>query len=158
MHRKETVQITFVGMALLAIVITMSSSTPALGVGHWNLDEDFTPSSGLSEDGMDSFDTSDNTGMEVEDLDIVDVTNEDSTTAATTEDSNSEGVSEGFDDNSNSEEVLSDIAYDEFHRCLLDITGEPTEEKVQDCLGSNNVEMNRQRIYSYRKHRRYLWK
>ena len=85
---------------------------------------------------MDSYDTSDNTGMEVEDLDIVDVTNEDSTTAATTEDSNSEGVSEGFDDNSNSEEVLSDIAYDEFHRCLLDITGEPTEEKVQDCLGS----------------------
>ena len=80
MHRKETVQITFVGMALLAIVITMSSSTPALGVGHWNLDEDFTPSSGLSEDGMDSFDTSDNTGMEVEDFDIVDVTNEDSTT------------------------------------------------------------------------------
>ena len=24
----------------------------------------------------------------------------------------------------------------------MDITGEPTEEKVQDCLGSNNVEMN----------------
>ena len=53
-----------------------------LGVGHWNLDEDFTPSSGLSEDGMDNFDTSDNTGMEVEDLDIVDVTNEDSTTGS----------------------------------------------------------------------------
>ena len=34
--------------------------------------------------------------------------------AATTEDSNSEGVSEGFDDNSNSEEVLSDVAYDVF--------------------------------------------
>ena len=54
MNRKETISLAIVGMALLATVMTMSSPTQALALGHWNLDEDSTPSSGLSEEGMDS--------------------------------------------------------------------------------------------------------
>ena len=54
MNRKETISIAIVGMALLATVMTMSSPTQALALGHWNLDEDITPNSGLAEDSMDT--------------------------------------------------------------------------------------------------------
>ena len=67
MNRKETISIAIVGMALLATVMTMSSPTQALALGHWNLDEDITPNSGLAEDSMDSSGTTDNTNGEEED-------------------------------------------------------------------------------------------
>jgi hypothetical protein len=60
MNRKETMLMTIVGMAVLTTVTTMSSSTQALALGHWNTDEDYTPNSGLAEDSMDSSGTSDN--------------------------------------------------------------------------------------------------
>ena len=68
-NRKQTktMSLAIVGMALLATVISISSPTQALALGHWNLDEDFAPSSGLSEDGMDKSGTTDNTKEEDED-------------------------------------------------------------------------------------------
>ena len=75
MTRKETISIAIVGMALLATVMTMSSPTQALALGHWNLDEDITPNNGLAEDSTDSSVLTDNTNGEEEDSD------EDSTTA-----------------------------------------------------------------------------
>ena len=55
-NRKQTktISLAIVGMALLATFISISSPTQTLALGHWNLDEDFASSSGLSEDGMDS--------------------------------------------------------------------------------------------------------
>jgi hypothetical protein len=82
-NRKQTktMSLVIVGMALLATVISISSPTQALALGHWNLDEDFDPSSGLSEDGMDSSGTTDNINEE----------DEDSATATTTDDDEDEG-------------------------------------------------------------------
>ena len=112
MNRKETISLAIVGMALLATVMTMSSPTQALALGHWNLDEDSTPSSGLSEDGMDSSGTTDNTNEE----------DEDSTTATTTDD--------------DEEEEPTHAAYHNLQTCLSDVGGEgsPTEQEVQDCM------------------------
>lgn len=142
MNKKETVHITIMGMALLATVITMSSSAPALGLGHWNLDEKFDPGTGYAKDGMDSSQVSDDTSSEVEDAAVdaaIDSPNEDSTTAIM-EDGYKEAPAEASIDNTDSEEVLSDVAYEEFQNCLMSMDGEPTEQKVQDCLGLDYTE------------------
>ena len=95
-NRKQTktMSLAIVGMALLATVISISSPTQALALGHWNLDEDFAPSSGLSEDGMDKSGTTDNTKEE----------DEDRTTAETTDDDEEEGSGDSSDDSTSEEE------------------------------------------------------
>src|SRR5215204_491152 len=85
MNRKETMLMTIVGMAVWTTVTTMSSSTQALALGHWNIDEDYIPNSGFAEDSMDSSGTSDKSNGDDEDND------EDSTTAATDDDNKEEG-------------------------------------------------------------------
>ena len=89
MNRKETMLMTIVGMAVLTTVTTMSSSTQALALGHWNIDEDYIPNSGFAVDGMDGSGTSDKSNGDDEDNDG------DSTTATTTDDE------QGSEDNSN---------------------------------------------------------
>ena len=126
MNRKETtISLAIVGMALLATVMTMSSPTQALALGHWNLDEDITPNSGLAEDSMDSSGTTDNNNGEEEDSD------EDSTTVTA-----DDGEEDGTNSNDKKEES-SHVAYEEFQGCLSDFGGSPTEQEVQDCMESS---------------------
>ena len=132
MNRKQaSTSLAIVGMALLATVMTMSyTPTPALALGHWNLDENFTPNNGFAKDGMDSSGTTDNTNEE------------DSTTAATTDEDEEEG-SEDSGDGSNDKEDSSHIAYDDLQACLSDAEGEgsPTEQEVQDCIETSYGEI-----------------
>ena len=126
-NRKQTIaSLAIVGMALYATVMTtmMSLPTQALALGHWNLDEDFAPSSGFAEDGTDSSGTTDKTNDN----------GEDSTTAAAM-DEDEEGVSEE-DTGSNDKKDSSQVAYDDIQVCLSDAEGEgsPTEQEVQDCI------------------------
>ena len=135
-NRKQTktMSLAIVGMALLATVISISSPTQALALGHWNLDEDFAPSSGLSEDGMDKSGTTDNTKEE----------DEDRTTAATTDDDEEEGSGDSSDDSTSEEEDSTHAAYHNLQACLSGIGGErsPTEQEVQDCMESSYGEMD----------------
>ena len=128
MNRKETISLAMVGMALLATVMTMPSPTQALALGHWNLDEDSTPNSGLAEDGMDSSGTTDNNNGEENDSDE----GSDSAIADDGEESSEDGT------NSNNQDS-SKVAYEEFQGCLSDVEGEgsPTEQEVQDCIESS---------------------
>ena len=128
MNRKETISIAIVGMALLATVMTMSSPTQALALGHWNLDEDSTPNSGLAEDGMDSSGTTDNNNGEENDSDEGSA----SAIADDGEESSEDGTNSNNQDSSN-------VAYEEFQGCLSDVKEEesPTEQEVQYCIESS---------------------
>src|SRR5918994_2500470 len=132
-NRKQTIaSLAIVGMALYATVMTtmMSLPTQALALGHWNLDEDFAPSSGFAEDGTDSSGTTDKTNDN----------GEDSTTAAAMDED--EGGSEE-DTSSNDKKDSSQVAYDDMQVCLSDTEGEgsPTEQEVQDCIETNYGEI-----------------
>jgi len=136
MNRKQRkiMSLAIVGMALLAAVLSMPSPTQALALGHWNLDEDFTPNSGLAEDGMDSSGTTDNTNGE----------EENSTTATTTDDDEEEGSRDSSDDSTSEEEDPTHAAYHNLQACLTDINGErsPTEQEVQACIDSSYSEID----------------
>jgi hypothetical protein len=129
MNRKETISLAMVGMALLATVMTIPSPTQALALGHWNLDEEYTPNNGLAEDGMDSSGTTDNTNGEENDSD-------EGSASATEDDGEEESSEDGT--NSNNQDS-SNVAYEEFQGCLSDVEGEgsPTEQEVQDCIESS---------------------
>lgn len=118
MNGKQTALMAVVGMALFATVITMSSPAPALALSHWNLDEDTSPNTGLDSSG-----TTDDT-EEVEEE------------AADDEDRNTATITQS-NDNRDVEEDSSQVAYEEFQGCLSSISGEPTEQEVQDCLESS---------------------
>jgi hypothetical protein len=133
-NRKQTIaSLAIVGMALYATVMTtmMSLPTQALAMGHWNLDEDFAPSSGFAEDGTDSSGTTDKTNDN----------GEDSTTAAATDEDEEGGSDE--DTASNDKKDSSQAAYDDMQVCLSDAEGEgsPTEQEVQDCIETSYGEM-----------------
>ena len=98
MNRKETMLMTIVGMAVLTTVTTMSSSTQALALGHWNTDDDYTPNSGLAEDSMGSSGTSDNPNGNDED-------NEEDSNEATSIKSTDDGDE---DENGITEDVSTD--------------------------------------------------
>jgi hypothetical protein len=136
MNRKQrkTMSLAIVGMAVLAAVMSMPSPTQALALGHWNLDEDFTLSSGLSEDGMDKSGTTDNTKQE----------DEDSTIATTTDDDEEDRSEDSSDDSTSEEEDPTHAAYHNLQACLSDIKGEqpPTEQDVQDCVDSSYSEID----------------
>jgi hypothetical protein len=128
MNRKETsTALVVVGLTLLA-TITMISPTQASALGHWNVDEDFTPHihTQIAQDAQDSSGTSDNTDEEIEDSS--DEEEEDSITAANT--------GEDSTDNSNEEDSTSS-GYEAFQDCLAEIKESPTEEQVQDCVDSS---------------------
>jgi hypothetical protein len=133
-EQRKTMSLAIVGMALLAAVLSMPSPTQALALGHWNLDEDFTPSSGLSEDGMDKSGTTENTKEE----------DEDSTTATTTDDDEEDGSEDSSDDSTSEEEDPTHAAYHNLQACLSDIKGErsPTEQEAQDCIDSSYSEID----------------
>src|SRR5918995_6308332 len=106
MNRKETILMTIVGMAVLTTVTTLSSSTQALALGHWNIDEDNVPNSEFAEDGMDSSSTAGNPDEEEEDNgeDSITATDED-------EEESSEAASSFINSNSEEEDPSSNVAY-----------------------------------------------
>ena len=56
MNRKEATMIAIVATALLATIMTATSSTPAFALGHWNLDEDYIPAAGMANSDTESTD------------------------------------------------------------------------------------------------------
>lgn len=133
-NRKQTIaSLAIVGMALYATVMTtmMSLPTQALALGHWNLDEDFAPSSEFAEDGTDSSGNTEKTNDN----------GEDSTTAAAMDVDEEEGSEE--DTGSNDKKDSSQEAYDDMQVCHSYAEGEgsPTEQEVQDCIETSYGEM-----------------
>jgi hypothetical protein len=123
MNRKEATMIAIVATALLATIMTATSSTPAFALGHWNLDEDSIPAAGMANSDTKSTD------------DDEESSDEDSDTAATDDE---DGGSSDDTDSSN-EEDSTDAAYEELQACLSDSDGEgsPSEQEVQDCIDSS---------------------
>lgn len=109
---------TIVGMAVLTTVTTLSSSTQALALGHWNIDEDYVPNSEFAEDGMDS------------------------STTAEDEEESSEVASSSINSNSE-EEDSSNVAYANLQACLSNLGESPTEQEVEDCVESAYDETER---------------
>src|SRR5262245_22549039 len=102
MDRKEAT-IAMITTTLLATILTMTSSTSAFALGHWNLDEDFVPSTGMA-----NSDTA-NTDDEEEGSD------EDSETANTDDE---ERENSGDTDNPDGNEDPSHVAYEDLQACL----------------------------------------
>jgi hypothetical protein len=135
MRRKQmTMPLAVAGIALLATLMAISSPTQALALGHWNLDEDFIPNSGIAEDVADGSGTDEHTDGE----------EEESTTAATTDEDDDEASEDGSDDSGGKEDA-SHAAYDALQACLSDVeeVGSPTEQQVQDCMESSYREMDK---------------
>jgi hypothetical protein len=133
MIRKQiTMPLAVAGIALLATLMAISSPTQALALGHWNLDEDFIPNSGIAEDVADSSGNDEHADGE----------EEDSTTKATTDEDDHEASEDGSDD-SGGKEDSSHAAYDALKACLSDVeeVGSPTERQVQDCMESSYREI-----------------
>ena len=134
MIRKQmTMPLAVAGIALLATLMAISSPTQALALGHWNLDEDFIPNSGIAEDVADGSGTDEHTDGE----------EEESTTAAATDEDDDEASEDGSDD-SGGKEDSSHAAYDALQACLSDVEEVelPTERQVQDCMESSYREMD----------------
>lgn len=134
MIRKQmTMPLAVAGIALLATLMAISSPTQALALGHWNLDEDFIPNSGIAEDVADGSGTDEHTDGE----------EEESTTAATKDEDGDEASEDGSDDSGGKEDA-SHAAYDALQACLSDVeeVGSPTEQQVQDCMESSYREMD----------------
>ena len=123
MNRKETMLMTIVGMAVLTTVTTMSSSTQALALGHWNTDDDYTPNRGLVEDSMDSSGTSDNPNGDDEGNE------KDSKTAVATDD-NDEGNEEDSSEDASAEGT--DDGHKDENGMTEDVSTDDTEEDEED--------------------------
>ena len=123
MNRKEATMIAIVATALLATIMTATSSTPAFALGHWNLDEDYIPAAGMANSDTESTD------------DEEESSDEDSDTAA----SDDEDRESSDDTDSSNEEDSTHAAYEELQACLSDSNGEgsPSEQEVQDCIDSS---------------------
>lgn len=128
-----TMPLAVAGIALLATLMAISSPTQALALGHWNLDEDFIPNSGIAEDVADGSGTDEHTDGE----------EEESTTAATKDEDEDEASEDGSDDSGGKEDA-SHAAYDALQACLSDVeeVGSPTEQQVQDCMESSYREID----------------
>ena len=123
MNRKEATMIAIVVTALLATIMTATSSTPAFALGHWNLDEDYIPAAVMANSDTKSTD------------DEEESSDEDSDTAA----SDDEDRESSDDTDSSNEEDSTQAAYEELQACLSDNNGEgsPSKQDVQDCIDSS---------------------
>jgi|GEM_PF-980000 hypothetical protein len=124
MDRKEATTIAMITTTLLATILTMTSSTSAFALGHWNLDEDFVPSTGMANSDTESTDDEE-AGSD-----------EDSETANTDDE---ERENSGDTDNPDGNEDPSHVAYEDLQACLSDSSaeGSPSEQEVQDCIDSS---------------------
>ncbi|MGB7678136.1 MAG: hypothetical protein WBL49_04955 [Nitrososphaeraceae archaeon] len=139
MNRKEATMIAIVATALLATIMTATSSTPAFALGHWNLDEDYVPAAGMANSDTESTDDGEESSDEDSDTaasdDEEESSDEDSDTAA----SDDEDRESSDDTDSSNGEDSTDAAYEELQACLSDSDGEgsPSEQEVQDCIDSS---------------------
>jgi hypothetical protein len=141
MDRKEATMIAMITTTLLATILTMTSSTSAFALGHWNIDEDFVPATGMEnsdtestddeEQGSDEDSETANTDDEEQGSD-----EEDSETANTDDE---ERENSGDTDNPDGNEDPLRVAYEDLQACLSDSSGEesPSEEEVQHCIDSS---------------------
>ena len=128
-----TMPLAVAGAVLLATLMVISSPTQALALGHWNLDADFIPNSGIAEDVADSSGADEHADGE----------EEESTTAAATDEDDDEASEDGSND-SDGKEDSSHAAYDALRACLSDVeeVGSPTEQQVQNCMQSSYREID----------------
>jgi hypothetical protein len=139
MNRKEATMIAIVATALLATIMTATSSTPAFALGHWNLDEDYIPAAGMANSDTESTDDEEESSDEDSDTaasdDEEESSDEDSDTAA----SDDEDRESSDDTDGSNEEDSTDAAYEDLQACLSDSSGEgsPSEQEVQDCIDSS---------------------
>ena len=124
MNRKEATIAAMITTTLVATILTMTSSTSAFALGHWNLDEDFVPSTGMANSDTESTD------------DEEEGSDEDSETANTDDE---ERENSGDTDNPDGNEDPSHVAYEDLQACLSDSNaeGSPSEQEVQDCIDSS---------------------
>jgi hypothetical protein len=156
MDRKEATTIAMITTTLLATILTMTSSTSAFALGHWNLDEDFVPSTGMAnsdtestdveEEGSDEESETANTDDEEEGSDEESETantddeeegsDEESETANTDDEERENSADTG---NPDGNEDPSQVAYEDLQACLSDgsTEGSPSEQEVQDCIDSS---------------------
>ena len=114
MDRKEATMIAMIATTLLATILTMTAPTSAFALGHWNIDEDFVPATGMA--------NSDTEGTDDEE----EASDEDSENSSDT-------------DNPDGNEDQSQVAYENLQACLSDSSseGSPSELEVQDCIDSS---------------------
>lgn len=124
MDRKEATTIAMITTTLLATILTTTSSTSAFALGHWNLDEDFVPSTGVANSDTESTD------------DEEEGSDEDGETPNTDDE---ERENSGDTDNPDGNEDPSHVAYEDLQACLSDsgAEGSPSEQEVQDCIDSS---------------------
>ena len=124
MDRKEATTIAMITTTLLATILTMTSSTPAFALGHWNLDEDFVPSTGMA-------------NSDTENTDDEEASSDEDSETANTDDEERENS--GGTDNPDGNEDPSHVAYEDLQACLSDSSaeGSPSEQEVQDCIDSS---------------------
>lgn len=124
MERKEATTIAMITTTLLATILTMTSSTSAFALGHWNMNEDFVPSTGMANSDTESND------------DEEEGSDEDSETANTDDE---ERENSGDTDNPAGNEDPSQVAYEDLQACLSESSaeGSPSEQEVQDCIDSS---------------------
>jgi hypothetical protein len=167
MDRKEATMLAMIAITLLATILTMTAPTSAFALGHWNIDEDFVPATGMAnsdtedsetantddeEEGSDEDSETANTDDEEEGSDEDSETantddeeegsDEDSETANTDDEeegSDEAGENSGDTDNPDGNEDPSQVAYENLQACLSDSSGEglPSEQEVQDCIDSS---------------------
>src|SRR5262245_6019083 len=112
MDRKEATTIAMITATLLATILTMTSSTSAFALGHWNMDEDFVPSTGRANSDTES--TDDEEAGSDEDSETANTddeeagSDEDSETANTDDE---ERESSGDTDNPDGNDDPSHVAY-----------------------------------------------
>jgi len=146
MDRKEATMIAMIATTLLATILTMTAPTSAFALGHWNIDEDFVPATGMAnsdtvgtddeEEGSDEDSETANTDDEEEGSD------EDSETANTDDEeegSDEDSESSGDTDNPEGNKDPSQVAYENLQACLSESSGEgsASEQEVQDCIDSS---------------------
>jgi hypothetical protein len=151
MDRKQATMIAMIATTLLATILTMTSSTSAFALGHWNIDEDFVPHTGMAnsdtegtddeEEGSDEDSETANTDDEEEgsDEDSETANTDDEEEGSETANTDKERENSGDTDNPDGNEDPSQVAYENLQACLSDSNGEgsPLEQEVQDCIDSS---------------------
>lgn len=159
MTRKQTLtSLTLAGTTVLAtlIIASISIATPVTAIGHFDKPDGLADFSGLptSDNGIDLNGLlaealrSESEGLPVgEDSSTASAVggfpNDETDGAGTpeqdspTNDKEEEASPVGSDDNSKGSVDSDKVGYEELQACLSSIEGSPTEQEVQDCVGSS---------------------
>jgi hypothetical protein len=162
MDRKEATMIAMIATTLLATILTMTAPTSAFALGHWNIDEDFVPATGMansdtegtddeeeaSDEDSETANTDDEEEASDEDSETANTDDEEEASDEDSETANTDDEEEASDedsenssdtDNPDGNEDQSQVAYENLQACLSDSSskGSPSELEVQDCIDSS---------------------